>query len=205
MPRAEVVNARSGAPVLKWDGRYLGSAIDPLAEASRWAEARGRGAIFRHWPQVILGIGSGYHVTQVLRRTTGPVFLVEPEEEILQAVRRLQCEEWAEFGDRVQPLSRCEDIFQVPRGHLWTNSLCFGGRSAEFHTILGRLTGRRLQDFVAEVAASDELSGCFDRERLAALPPDRWIGIHEVKRCLRPEAVALRTGRIWAALEELVR
>lgn len=92
----EWVLAKSGDQVIRWQGRLLASRVDPSGEARDWFLRRGAFAgkvksIF------ILGAGSGFHIVEALKRTTARVIVVEPEQELADAVEP----SLAEFSARV--------------------------------------------------------------------------------------------------------
>lgn len=83
----EMVTAKSGERVIRWQGRLLASRIDPVKEAAEWFQRRVAftakvKAIF------ILGAGSGFHIRETLQRTQARVLVIEPNPELLQAVEK---------------------------------------------------------------------------------------------------------------------
>lgn len=79
--------ARSGRPTLVRDGKYLHSRVDPEREARRVAEPVAR----REPPAVLLlGLGLGYHVRELIARTEETRLLVfEPDAAIASRAREL--------------------------------------------------------------------------------------------------------------------
>lgn len=83
MADLEVEAARSGVPTLKWKGRHLASAYDPVREAERLVE----GAVPEGTSVVVLlGLGLGYHAAAAARRGAY-VVAVERRPEIAAAAR----------------------------------------------------------------------------------------------------------------------
>lgn len=64
--KIERITAKSGDLIFKYDGRLLSSAIDPIREAREWVN-RWRSRIATSQRLVILGWGSGYHLSEIAR------------------------------------------------------------------------------------------------------------------------------------------
>jgi len=87
----QVSTARSGDETLQIDGRYIHSSYSPRAESSKNVESAG---IVPGTPVLVLGLGLGYHVEELLRATSGPLLVVEPNESVAAAaVRRLELDQ----------------------------------------------------------------------------------------------------------------
>ena len=73
--------AESGDPVVRVAGRLLASRVDPRAEARAWADPR---AMFLRSVKtvIVLGLGAGYHVAELLERTAAAILVVEPNAEL---------------------------------------------------------------------------------------------------------------------------
>jgi len=83
--------ARSGDDTLQVDGRFVHSSYDPRREARRRVEMAG---IVPGSPVLVLGLGLGYHVEELLRATSGTVLVVEYDESVAAtAVRRLEIDD----------------------------------------------------------------------------------------------------------------
>jgi len=76
--------SKSGFPVLKLDGLHLNSPYDPIKEAKNWI-SRHSCEIEDGEPVVLLGLGLGYHLLELLKHTERKVFVVEPNMEIFRA------------------------------------------------------------------------------------------------------------------------
>lgn len=76
-----------GLPVVSVNGRQTCSFVDPEKEADDWVKhyaevIRGRTHV------VVLGLGSGYHVEELLKATTASVFIVENNDRIIENFKR---------------------------------------------------------------------------------------------------------------------
>ncbi len=72
----EIERARTGARVIRWQGRLLASRIDPVGESELWVAEDIRCASKK--PLVVVGLGSGYHVLAVAKmRPDVPTVVVE--------------------------------------------------------------------------------------------------------------------------------
>lgn len=84
----EVVTARNGCKVLRYEGRLLSSAIDPSAEAEEWLKRRST-MLARVKNVLVIGAGSGYHIEEVCRHTSAQVIVIEKEEALIEAVQKI--------------------------------------------------------------------------------------------------------------------
>ena len=88
----EIETAKTGQPVLKKNGRLLSSAFQPAQEACAWADRQLKDAK----PDeliLVLGIGSGHHVAELLgRRPEGSVTVVECDAELARRAREIRPE-----------------------------------------------------------------------------------------------------------------
>lgn len=91
-------DAKSGARVPRWKGRLLASRLDPEAEARDWFLRR-TSFVERVKTVIVLGVGGGFHISEILRRTSASVVVVEPEAELGLAVMPALIEK---FGERVK-------------------------------------------------------------------------------------------------------
>ena len=78
----EVILSRNGLPIIKIKDIHLHSQYDPLRDARNWAE-KCRGETNGSLPVVILGLGLGYHVRELLE-------MVQDETEIIVIEPRIQ-------------------------------------------------------------------------------------------------------------------
>ena len=89
----QVSAARSGDDTLQVDGRFVHSSYDPRREAARLVETAG---IVPGSPVLVMGLGLGYHVEELLRVTSGTVLVVEHDEFVAAAaLHRLKIDESA--------------------------------------------------------------------------------------------------------------
>ena len=84
----EIVQGDRGIKVLRRDGRLLASRFDPWGEAEAWL-ARRSAFIGQAKTIFVLGLGSGYHVAVLLKRSAARVVVIEPDPELITAVQRL--------------------------------------------------------------------------------------------------------------------
>lgn len=70
----EVALARDGGTSLREGARRWSSAYGPLAEARRWVDSMGDDADLT----VLLGLGAGHHLDELLARSAGRVLVYEP-------------------------------------------------------------------------------------------------------------------------------
>lgn len=84
----EVVAGEQGNSVLRFEGRLLASRYDPRSEAIQWVERR---LCFLDKVQTVfvLGAGSGYHLEELHRRCKADLVVIEPSQELIEAVIRL--------------------------------------------------------------------------------------------------------------------
>lgn len=81
----ETVRAESGDNVLRFQGRLLASRFDPRREASKWVLTRGR-FIDKVQTVFVLGLGSGYHISELLKATSAKIIVLEASTDIIEAV-----------------------------------------------------------------------------------------------------------------------
>jgi len=78
----QVSVARSGERTLQVGGRYVHSSYDPRREARKRVDGAG---IEPGAPVIVLGLGLGYHVEELLRATSGTVLVVEADDAVAAA------------------------------------------------------------------------------------------------------------------------
>lgn len=64
----QINKSKSGFPVLKLDNIHLNSPYDPIAEAKDWI-SRYNYEIENSEPIILLGLGLGYHLLELLKHT----------------------------------------------------------------------------------------------------------------------------------------
>lgn len=85
----DVQIAKNGSQVIRYDGRLLSSAVDPLAEAREWVVRRGP-LLDRVKSIFILGAGSGYHIAELLIQTDARLIVIEHSQELIDTVQAIQ-------------------------------------------------------------------------------------------------------------------
>ena len=94
----EIVQARTGLPSARANGRWIHSAYDPIKEAQAWAESQSHQA---GETIVVLGLGLLYQVEVLCARLprTAPVVLVVPDLGVLADAAAART--WGDWVDRV--------------------------------------------------------------------------------------------------------
>jgi hypothetical protein len=81
--------AQNGSPVVRYDGRLLSSAVDPLNEARDWVSRR-RTLLANVQSVFVLGAGSGYHISELFIQTDAKILIVEHSQELVVTVQEIQ-------------------------------------------------------------------------------------------------------------------
>lgn len=84
----EALAAQNGSTVLKDQGRWLSSSVDPEAEARSWVSRR-REFLDKVRTVFILGAGSGYHIQELSLHTEAMIVVIETRPELITAVRAI--------------------------------------------------------------------------------------------------------------------
>lgn len=84
----EKLIARNGCPVLRYDGRLLASAHDPLLEAESWLSGR-KTMLTRVKSVFVLGSGAGYHIEAICRNTPARVIVIDKDPDLADAVQSI--------------------------------------------------------------------------------------------------------------------
>ncbi len=80
----EIESSRNGLPILKIEGKLLNSSYDPIREAQSWLEST-QGKIEKFDHIIVLGMGSAYHVLELLKYATGKkVRIIENDSELVE-------------------------------------------------------------------------------------------------------------------------
>lgn len=85
----EIVNAVNGEKVIRYDGRLLASRFDPIKEAQEWLNGRGD-FLANIRTVIVLGLGSGHHISALLQKTSARILVLEANEEIFEAGQSIQ-------------------------------------------------------------------------------------------------------------------
>lgn len=87
----EVLDAKEGGKVIRFEGRLLASRFAPVKEAREWLATR-----MEYLQQVktviVLGLGSGQHVAELVNETQAQIVVIELNAEIIEA-----CQGWTQF------------------------------------------------------------------------------------------------------------
>jgi hypothetical protein len=84
----EILEAVNGGKVIRYEGRLLASRFDPKREAEAWVESRAE-FLADVRTVVVLGLGSGHHVSALLQKTHARILVLEANEEIFEAGREI--------------------------------------------------------------------------------------------------------------------
>ncbi|MDY6973026.1 MAG: hypothetical protein SV775_11940 [Thermodesulfobacteriota bacterium] len=112
----EVVEARSGLPVLK-NQIFLHSVMDPQKEGRNWANRRDiLEAVEANKKIAVFGLGMGYHIKELLDLGCPSVTIIEPDMAVLRAA--LECVDFTQYLDRITLLSGSKQLPDVTDMHL---------------------------------------------------------------------------------------
>ncbi|RME14218.1 MAG: hypothetical protein D6797_09350 [Bdellovibrio sp.] len=112
----EIRKSRNGQTVALWDGRHLCSSIDPLAEAQKWCQGYQK-KIERGGALVVLGLGCGYHVEELLKENH-LIIVIEKQEKLIDLFsQRCTSASLYLLSGKVEELFKEEVLISVLRGH----------------------------------------------------------------------------------------
>lgn len=202
--------ARSGHEVLKKNGRWLASSIDPLREARQWS----RQVLKQIGPDstetaVVLGLGCGYHVVELAsQRPRGSVLAIDCDREILEQALQfcsaLRSEkvviekDWLKLVDHAAIRDAVGGPYRIFK-HAPSCSL-----EPEFFAAAERLLlGRDKLSFLVLLKARPEILALFDSNLLSEIK-DEAVSIKTLQKIFAGKAGAGRERRLWKVLEELV-
>lgn len=80
----EILDAVHGGQVIRYNGRLLASRFDPRREAHEWIDSR-REFIGSVKNVIVLGLGSGHHVSALAENSSAHILVLEADSEILEA------------------------------------------------------------------------------------------------------------------------
>lgn len=215
----DIEPSRSGHPVLRKDGRYLASSLDPVREADLWL-ASCEEQIGDAPNIVVLGLGSGYHVRALLARfPQRNIVALEGDADVASAVARLMPDIPSETICFVGDGTR---LFEHPRlrsavhgvFRLLIHAPSCQAMPEYYQRIKMCLLARDRQGLELQLRARPELANVLDMRRLLTLPPAP-ISVKSVLSLLCAPKIArgdtAETGRnereilFWRALGELVK
>jgi hypothetical protein len=204
----EISVARTGASVLKRDGRFLASAFDPIQEAAKWAEQVHK-EVATDAAVIVVGVGSGYHVAALksLRPKCEILALDNSPEVVSQALKI--CPALLPNDVLVEP-----DWLKLPNHARFCDVACgvYGvanhGPSLQidpaYFTAVDRLLrGRDKLSFLVLLKARPELLASLDPQEISAIGEEA-VSIKTIRRLFSPAGSASRERRLWRVLEELV-
>src|SRR4051812_47302968 len=85
----ETLKAQNGSEVIRYAGRLLSSAVDPLSEARDWVGRR-KLMLNRVKTIFILGAGSGYHVSELFIHSDAQLVVIDSSQELMDAMQSIQ-------------------------------------------------------------------------------------------------------------------
>lgn len=80
--------AKSGDAIFDIDRRQLCSHHDPKSDARIWVDRRLAEGLFAEHV-IVLGLGCGYHVQELRRRTDKKIYVIEAHPEVFEACRKI--------------------------------------------------------------------------------------------------------------------
>lgn len=204
----EVITARNGSRVIKKEGKLLASVFDPIREASAWAD-RTKAKLREDETVIILGIGSGYHVEELVSRCpNNSIFVVEKDVELaeraLEICRGIRREQVIVEPDWVRLIE--SEVLQEAIDGIYRITLhgpSFQLDPDYFGAVDRLLRGRDKLSFLLLLKTRPEFLPLLDAEAVNAIG-DEAISIKTLCRIFSPRAAASRERRIWHVLEELV-
>ncbi|MGE0526173.1 MAG: hypothetical protein AB7G93_17680 [Bdellovibrionales bacterium] len=84
----DIVTSSTGDPVVRFQGKLLASRFDPRMEAKSWLARRSL-FVDKIEGVFVLGLGSGYHVLELQRATSGRIMVIEPNPDIIAAAKSI--------------------------------------------------------------------------------------------------------------------
>lgn len=202
--------ARSGHEVLKKDGRWLASSVDPIREAQQWAaQAAKQMDSTSSETAIVLGIGCGYHVAELASlRPRGTVLTIDCDgglyKSALSFLPTLKAEKIVVESDWLKLIdySEVRDAVGGPYRVFKHAPSC--QLEPDFFAAVERfLLGRDKLSFLVLLKARPEILALFDSDLLGGLE-DEAISIKTLQKIFSSKSGANRERRLWKVLEELV-
>ena len=199
----ERVTAQSGDEVLRVGGRLMASRIDPRAEARAWVDAR-LALLNDVRTVVVLGLGSGYHVTELVKRTSARILVLEPRADVIAA--------WDEdfARDRVR-VEHTEDLASLRTSDDVRRALATSYLTM-VHPASRGLSPEFYRDAVAHLnaRAPGHLAWVWELKNLGTLPEeltrgDAALSIHDLAQIELTADAGEREHLLIKALRELVK
>jgi hypothetical protein len=186
----------------------LASSVDPTREAATWADqvCKAAGA---HDMIIVLGLGCGYHVTELLsRRPRSQVIVIESDQQLCDEAFKISPElydgvvivqnDWTKLIESQPFRDAVGGIYHIAI-HGPTSQL-----DADYiQSVDALLRGRDKLSFLLLLKARPELVGILDPEAIAKIGLEP-VTIKTVTQLFGAQAAGTRERRLWRVLEELV-
>ena len=203
-----VETSRSGAPILKVDGRALASAVDPLREAASWAKSV-EATLAPGTAAIVLGVGCGYHVAALkVLCPRSQVIAIESSAEV--AAKALEFNPSLKPGDVIVENDRMKltehanvrdaigGVF-VPVTHGATAQI----RPEWTSQMSALLMARDKLSFLLQLRMRPDLFALLDPKKIETLGSEP-ISIKTLQKLFNDTSASSHERRLWRVLEELV-
>ena len=221
----EVVKARTGRQVIKKNGKYLSSSIDPVSEAQAWAlnvssRCKDAQSVF------LLGAGGLYHALALSALIEQRLLVIDPDLAVTKLAESMAILDPSasdpssinrapgkiKFVYAATPVGIVEDA-GVRDALLGTHITLVHAASAQqqpdFYAEVERIiNGRDPAGFLLQLKMRPELCAILDPKAIQAIfekNGSSLVSIKTLQKLFIPGNAGLRERRIWRALEELVR
>ncbi len=203
----EISTSRSGHPILKIGDRYTASSFDPVSEGKTWA-ANVAALVGDSEAVVILGMGSGYHVSALSESISNRIIVLDPDPEVIDLALGWHPSikaEWVFSESNQLALTQIPSIQDVLTGMYL---IAHHGPSCQIRPDWSRemssfLIGRDKLSFMLQLRMRPELLALLNPELISKIP-DEPISIKTLQRLFLECATDSRERRMWRCLEELV-
>lgn len=205
----EVVAAKNGNWVLKKDGRWLSSSIDPVREAHQWLE--------RSWPSdrgyesaILVGLASGYHYRALRERHSDlDIVVLEQDSRVIEQVLKIHADidpqDIIDASDinKISSLWRVQSLFQSVFGIFVLPSV---NETEWLHSVVQEILGRDSLSFLRQLRGRPELMAIMKPEALASVSEvGSAISIKTISSLFDSKQTISHERKLWKILEELVR
>lgn len=200
--------AKNGLAILKKNGKLLASSVDPIREAASWV-ARVCEKSKPNEIMIVLGLGSGYHVVELMKcRPVDSFIIIESDIEILRetlkifpalsAIKIIVEPDWQKLIENHVFKDAVGGVYQIAihgaTGQIDSVYIC---------AVESLLLGREKPSFLLLLKARPDLLGIFNPSAIENLS-DELVSIKTVSQLFGPKSLASRERRLWRVLEELV-
>ncbi len=206
--------ARSGHAVMKKNGKWLASSIDPVREAQQWSDTV-RISVEETETIIVLGLGCGYHVVELLKICPKSYLLIiecdlKVKEKALQFCPALADASivveanWMNLVSHSMIRDALGGAYRVVKH---APSFAIGALESEyFEAVDGLLRGRDMLSFLHLLKVRPEILCLLDTELLG--DTERFQGeamsIKTMQKLFTQRPNTSRERRLWRVLEELV-